>query len=838
MKQRVLSILLVVLMLVGVIPTISVAADTQPTVISEVEFESHNLDLGYGMMVNYYEFKTVKGAPAYMKNSDINCYLEVLQENGSWNRLYRGAILQEGTYRFYGMVAIDPEIIDQYTFATSINIVINGQLRKEGLITNNPGQTAYIFHTDEFTITKPKEPHTITFDANGGSGRMMPYTFVSGGTPVPETCDFTPPAGCKFVGWKLHPDDQKFVVNTVWVDKDITLYAVWSNNYSIRVGGVELCSGEYLAQGATEPTTQKPEDNYAYFLYENGDYCLTLHNYSYTGTGYCFYDQRSHREAIIHSNVPSGYRLNINYEGTNNLIYNGEMRYSNAIYEQSLGSAYMELAGQEDAVLNIRGARRGINIYTSLYIQSGNINIEASGAGIGTCQQQLRMNGGKLTVVSDEICLSLGCRKETVFSNCEVLLISKSTATGHCAISVSPYGDIYKLQFDSKHIITVATDSAGTQIETYLRDELSTYKYLHLQMPPNIGIYGVQEPAPGYTASKAYKIDFPVGLRVQKVTWLDASGKEFTGTFEKGKTYTFYLQYAPSVGETSSATATVNGKEAKHLYHPIDRVGIIKKEYVCPDYSCDFILKPFYVGHKKTDDIILSTVGDFPCQISKVIWAGEEDTLQAGATETVSLVVTDEDVSLCSFLINGTTPRVSYSALNQVVLRYTFTLPNVQVVLTEDSNPVPGGTVTVDLEQFAQQSEVFMEAYFSDAIQVAWYADDKLIEGATGASYTIPDPCEATKIYGVVTVDNASYSHRPIEFEPTTQVLYGDVDGNGKVEATDALEVLKSVVGKVTLTGSQFTAADTDGNGSADAADALNILKKVVGKINKFPVEQ
>lgn len=69
-------------------------------------------------------------------------------------------------------------------------------------------------------------------------------------------------------------------------------------------------------------------------------------------------------------------------------------------------------------------------------------------------------------------------------------------------------------------------------------------------------------------------------------------------------------------------------------------------------------------------------------------------------------------------------------------------------------------------------------------------------------------------------------------------IPYGDVDGNGKVEASDALEVLKSVVGKVTLTDEQFVKADTDGNGKADAADALNILKKVVGKIDRFPVEE
>ena len=68
--------------------------------------------------------------------------------------------------------------------------------------------------------------------------------------------------------------------------------------------------------------------------------------------------------------------------------------------------------------------------------------------------------------------------------------------------------------------------------------------------------------------------------------------------------------------------------------------------------------------------------------------------------------------------------------------------------------------------------------------------------------------------------------------------IYGDVDGDGNVSAADALEVLKSVVGKVTLTDSQILAADVDGSGNVDAADALDILKKVVGKIEKFAVEQ
>ncbi len=69
-------------------------------------------------------------------------------------------------------------------------------------------------------------------------------------------------------------------------------------------------------------------------------------------------------------------------------------------------------------------------------------------------------------------------------------------------------------------------------------------------------------------------------------------------------------------------------------------------------------------------------------------------------------------------------------------------------------------------------------------------------------------------------------------------IVYGDVDGNGEVAAGDALEVLKSVVGKTVLTTQQTVAADTDVSGKVDATDALNILKKVVGKLDHFLAEE
>ena len=66
------------------------------------------------------------------------------------------------------------------------------------------------------------------------------------------------------------------------------------------------------------------------------------------------------------------------------------------------------------------------------------------------------------------------------------------------------------------------------------------------------------------------------------------------------------------------------------------------------------------------------------------------------------------------------------------------------------------------------------------------------------------------------------------ETEALLQVgIYGDVDGDGKVSARDALTTLKHAANIIVLKGDQYTKADYDGNLIVNADDALLILKKV-----------
>lgn len=100
--------------------------------------------------------------------------------------------------------------------------------------------------------------------------------------------------------------------------------------------------------------------------------------------------------------------------------------------------------------------------------------------------------------------------------------------------------------------------------------------------------------------------------------------------------------------------------------------------------------------------------------------------------------------------------------------------------------------------------------------------EDTIILETNGFSrYTVVDP---TKQAG--------------EYLEAPQLSYGDLDGNKKVDAKDALVVLKVAVKKITPDADQRKAAKVNKDDKIDAKDALEILKYAVKKIEKFPAEQ
>lgn len=67
--------------------------------------------------------------------------------------------------------------------------------------------------------------------------------------------------------------------------------------------------------------------------------------------------------------------------------------------------------------------------------------------------------------------------------------------------------------------------------------------------------------------------------------------------------------------------------------------------------------------------------------------------------------------------------------------------------------------------------------------------------------------------------------------------LYGDSDGNGKVETADAVWIINSLLAGKPFSLSEKYAADVNGNKIVSTIDALLILQYVAGIITSFPVE-
>ena len=67
--------------------------------------------------------------------------------------------------------------------------------------------------------------------------------------------------------------------------------------------------------------------------------------------------------------------------------------------------------------------------------------------------------------------------------------------------------------------------------------------------------------------------------------------------------------------------------------------------------------------------------------------------------------------------------------------------------------------------------------------------------------------------------------------------IMGDVNGDGAINAMDALVILMHVAGVSKLEGDVKRLSDVNGDGAINARDALDVLRKVAGAIDKFEVE-
>jgi hypothetical protein len=176
------------------------------------------------------------------------------------------------------------------------------------------------------------------------------------------------------------------------------------------------------------------------------------------------------------------------------------------------------------------------------------------------------------------------------------------------------------------------------------------------------------------------------------------------------------------------------------------------------------------------------------------------------------------------------------------------TVPNIlrssiqmEWVITDEA----AGTVYLDDVQFGREALVSIEVDTSvledtvaeaEAIDRSLYTQDTVavLERALQAAKTVLNNANATQNdvdAALGDLEETLYGLKLIENE----VVLGDVDDSGNVEAVDALLVLQAATGKITLNDTETWAANVDGQGNVTANDALLILQYATKKIDTFP---
>ena len=602
---------------------------------------------------------------------------------------------------------------------------------------------------------------------------------------------------------------------------------------SVYVGGVCMYDGDYLAVGATKTQTTKPAGGYAY--YKNGT--LTLDNYSYTGKGYSYVDNGIARSAIIYASND----IEIKLVGTNNLT---QKSYTNTACIS--GDANVSLTGA--GTLNLQNAVWGIRCKSDLSIESGNLNVDACDFGVYSWDQEVIINGGSLKIDATKCAVDAYRGIEInggsgIFRNTQDSVYNVLHAEyGSGPVTIDPL------------LLVMASTTADGELGVYVPANLANYKKIVIKTlgvyVGGVAMYDGDYLAVGATATQTTKPSG--GYAYYEDGTLTLNNYSYEG---KGYRYDSPNYYATVFSEHDLTVELVGTNSLKQTASDSDGifvgVGDSREKLtiqgdgslnVTSTYCCISAWGSITVN----SGTVISTAPDGGKYKSSGIGSLGASVIINGGNVTVSGDYGLWSVGYCE--ING--GNVTATGTDRAIKYSTgFTIAdglNIQASTTVDGElvsyvkadnntykrvvikPVPTHTVTfkVDTTTVATKTVENGKTVTAPADPVkdgykflGWYTD-----GGTKFDFTTP-------ITGDINL-TARYE------EISGAVMYGDVNQDGKIDATDSLAILHAVVGKITLTDAQKVIADVNGDGEISATDALVILHFIVGKIEKFPVEE
>ena len=322
----------------------------------------------------------------------------------------------------------------------------------------------------------------------------------------------------------------------------------------VYVNGVEIRSGQYLANGATKASTAQPSGGYAYL---NGS-VLSLNNYSCStsGTmavqafrdlsialqgansltstvstvlGYGTLEIRGNGSLSVTSTnynaISSAGKMTLKANVTAKTTGGHAIRSDDAIYITSgkiraesqngrgvYGGGMVSCTGGEltavacigiesntsvnvnGGTVNVTGKQYGVNSIGNVVVNSGSLTVNASnGMGIQSTGKLL-LNGGTTTVTATNHGVSaVGLTASNTAS-----LLTKSTSGGK-ALNLTDTGS-GKYSVGSNLAATASTYSDGSRGGPFMLEDVDTYHYVYIR-PNTLKIVGISIPSGAYLAS-------------------------------------------------------------------------------------------------------------------------------------------------------------------------------------------------------------------------------------------------------------------------------------------------------------------------------------------------